>query len=145
MTSAWRAPVDLDNCATEPIHVPGAVQPHGVLLALAEPDLVVAQCSANAARLLGLGAAGLLVLALLGISWEPLGQVGTSALLVPSLWFASLPAAYAWVWAIGHLVRLGGMSPARLQFWLSALSARRPPIRPRSGSITPITTRSAWC
>jgi uncharacterized protein YkuJ len=47
------------------------------------------------ARLLGMGAGGLLILALLGIAWEPLGQMGSSALLVPALWFATLPAAYA--------------------------------------------------
>ena len=27
-------PVDLTNCDVEPIHVPGAIQPHGVLLAM---------------------------------------------------------------------------------------------------------------
>jgi hypothetical protein len=48
------------------------------------------------ARLLGMGAGGALVLALLGISWEPLGLVGTAALLAPALWFAALPAAHAW-------------------------------------------------
>src|SRR5882724_8280531 len=49
-----------------------------------------------AARLLGMGTAGALTLALLGISWEPLGQVGSAALLAPALWFATLPAAHAW-------------------------------------------------
>lgn len=56
-----------------------------------------------AARLLGLGAGGLLALALLGISWEPLGQMGTAVLLVPALWFAALPAAHAWVQAFHGL------------------------------------------
>ena len=46
-------PVDLSNCEREPIHVPGAVQPHGVLLGLSEPDLVVRVVSANSASLLG--------------------------------------------------------------------------------------------
>ena len=46
-------PVDLDTCDREPIHVPGAVQPHGVLLALSEPDLVVRQVSSNSASMLG--------------------------------------------------------------------------------------------
>lgn len=45
--------VDLTNCDREPIHIPGAIQPHGVLLALSEPDLTVVQCSANTAQLLG--------------------------------------------------------------------------------------------
>ncbi|MDG3007033.1 ATP-binding protein [Paludisphaera mucosa] len=43
--------VDLTNCADEPIHVPGRIQPHGVLLVLDEPDLVVRQASANAGML----------------------------------------------------------------------------------------------
>ncbi|MBO3094923.1 SpoIIE family protein phosphatase [Cellulomonas dongxiuzhuiae] len=45
--------VDLDTCADEPIRVPGSVQPHGVLLAVSEPDLVVRQVSANLADLTG--------------------------------------------------------------------------------------------
>src|SRR5689334_1819085 len=41
------------NCADEPIAVPGAIQPHGALLALTEPDLTVVVASENAAGLLG--------------------------------------------------------------------------------------------
>ncbi|QEH35267.1 Phytochrome-like protein cph1 [Aquisphaera giovannonii] len=48
--------VDLSNCDREPIHIPGRVQPHGVVLALRETDLSVVQASANAAGLLGLPA-----------------------------------------------------------------------------------------
>lgn len=44
---------DLTNCDREPIHVPGAIQPHGVLLALDEHLTAVAIASANAADLLG--------------------------------------------------------------------------------------------
>lgn len=43
---------DLLTCDTEPIHVPGAIQPHGVLLAVSEPDLVVRVCSRNTASTL---------------------------------------------------------------------------------------------
>ena len=39
--------VDLDTCAREPIHIPGAIQPHGVLLVLKEPGLTIAQASEN--------------------------------------------------------------------------------------------------
>lgn len=46
-----------------------------------------------AARLLGLGALGLLSLALGGLLWEPLSRVGTPQLFVPALCFAALPAA----------------------------------------------------
>lgn len=46
-------PVDLTNCDREPIHVPGAIQPHGALIALREPDLVIQQVSANSLFFLG--------------------------------------------------------------------------------------------
>ena len=46
-------PLTLDNCDREPIHIPGAVQPHGALLAFdAQGVLVVTSANANA--LLGL-------------------------------------------------------------------------------------------
>jgi hypothetical protein len=60
-----------------------------------------------AARLLLLGTGGSMALALLGISWEPLGAVGTSALLAPALWFACLAAAQGWVWTTHKLWRFG--------------------------------------
>lgn len=41
------APIDLTDCDREPIHIPGTVQPYGVLLVLAEPELTVAQVSEN--------------------------------------------------------------------------------------------------
>ena len=47
------APVDLSNCEREPIHVPGSIQPRGVLLAVSEPDLVVEQVSVNLGELVG--------------------------------------------------------------------------------------------
>ncbi len=47
-----RDAVDVTNCDREPIHIPGAIQPHGVLLALQEPDLVINQASGNAPQLL---------------------------------------------------------------------------------------------
>jgi two-component system, chemotaxis family, sensor kinase Cph1 len=44
---------DLTNCDREPIHIPGAIQPHGVLIALEEPDLLVTQVSQNVESHLG--------------------------------------------------------------------------------------------
>ena len=46
--------VDLDNCAREPIHVPGSVQPRGLLLVVQDEGAVVLQCSANVDAVLGL-------------------------------------------------------------------------------------------
>ncbi len=53
------ATVDLTNCDREPIHIPGAVQPHGVILVLAEPALTILQVSANSADHFGLPAESL--------------------------------------------------------------------------------------
>lgn len=46
-------PIDLDNCAREPIHIPGSIQPRGVLAVVREVDFHVRQVSANVADLLG--------------------------------------------------------------------------------------------
>jgi light-regulated signal transduction histidine kinase (bacteriophytochrome) len=46
--------VDLSNCDREPIHIPGSIQPHGVLLALKEPELTILQCSNNSYSLFGI-------------------------------------------------------------------------------------------
>ena len=53
------APADLTNCEQEPIHVPGAIQPHGLLLALDESRRVVT-ASRNTDRTIGRPARDLL-------------------------------------------------------------------------------------
>ena len=50
----------LAECASEAIRIPGSIQPHGVLLALSEPELIIQQISRNCASLLGQTAAALL-------------------------------------------------------------------------------------
>lgn len=45
--------VDLTNCDREPIHIPGRIQPHGLLLVLSEPDLTIVQISSNSAQWFG--------------------------------------------------------------------------------------------
>lgn len=45
--------VDLSNCEREPIHVPGSIQPRGVLLVVSDPDHVVQQASENLEELTG--------------------------------------------------------------------------------------------
>ena len=49
--------VTFENCAREPIHQPGAVQPHGVLLVARVSDGMIVQASTNASTLLGPDAA----------------------------------------------------------------------------------------
>ena len=55
------APVTLTNCDREPIHLPGAIQPHGFLLCLREDDQRIVQASANTADLIGIAADDLLL------------------------------------------------------------------------------------
>jgi len=45
--------VDLSNCDREQVQFSGAIQPHGALLVLSEPELLIVQASANVAELLG--------------------------------------------------------------------------------------------
>lgn len=55
---------DLSNCEREQIHLAGSIQPHGALLVLREPELVVVQASDNASAFLGLAAPALVGLTL---------------------------------------------------------------------------------
>lgn len=59
---------DLSNCERELIHLSGSIQPHGMLLVLAEPRMVITQVSANVATLIGCAPE-----ALLGQPLETLG------------------------------------------------------------------------
>ncbi|HET6408946.1 MAG TPA: GAF domain-containing protein, partial [Chthoniobacteraceae bacterium] len=45
--------VDLTNCGREPIHIPGAIQPHGAMVVLDERTLAILQVSANVETILG--------------------------------------------------------------------------------------------
>ena len=46
--------VDLTNCDKEPIHIPGSIQPHGILFVLSEPELEILQVSSNTFELIGI-------------------------------------------------------------------------------------------
>ena len=54
--SSFVGPVDLDNCADEPIHLPGSIQPHGLLLAFDEASPTVTAASENLQQWLELDA-----------------------------------------------------------------------------------------
>lgn len=45
--------LDLTTCDREPIHIPGSVQPHGVLFVLGEPDYRIVQVSDNTNDVVG--------------------------------------------------------------------------------------------
>jgi len=47
-------------CEREPIHVPGAIQPHGALLAVLADGLSITHASANLAEILGYSAEAVL-------------------------------------------------------------------------------------
>lgn len=53
-TEEPRGGPDFADCAREPIHIPGSIQPHGVLLVLSKSDHVVLQISENTAELLSI-------------------------------------------------------------------------------------------
>jgi light-regulated signal transduction histidine kinase (bacteriophytochrome) len=59
-TSRTLSTVELDNCANEPIRIPGSVQPHGFLLVLDRVSLAVVQTSTSVETHLGLKAEALL-------------------------------------------------------------------------------------
>ncbi|MFB8789728.1 MAG: ATP-binding protein [Potamolinea sp.] len=46
--------VDLTNCDKEPIHIPGSIQPHGILFVLEEPEFKIVQISQNTLQYLGI-------------------------------------------------------------------------------------------
>ncbi len=50
-------PGDLSVCEREPIHIPGSIQPHGILLALSRPGMALVHASANLERAFGTRAA----------------------------------------------------------------------------------------
>lgn len=47
--------VNLTNCESEPIHIPGSIQPHGFLLGIKKGDSRIEFCSANSADFIGIG------------------------------------------------------------------------------------------
>jgi chemotaxis family two-component system sensor kinase Cph1 len=52
--------LDLTNCDREPIHIPGSIQPHGILLALDPVELTTLQAAGNTEAILGRNPHGLL-------------------------------------------------------------------------------------
>ena len=46
--------VNLENCESEPIHIPGSIQPHGFILAIHEKNRTIEYCSGNVAGYIGL-------------------------------------------------------------------------------------------
>ncbi len=53
----------LEACDREPVHIPGAIQPHGALIAMDEQFQEIRQVSANLESILGLRVADALAMA----------------------------------------------------------------------------------
>ena len=45
--------VTLDNCHEEPIHIPGSIQPHGMLIVIGRNDFLIKQVSENILQFTG--------------------------------------------------------------------------------------------
>lgn len=52
--------INLENCESEPIHIPGSIQPHGFLLFVEGPDFRITYCSANVTAYCGIPPAEML-------------------------------------------------------------------------------------
>ena len=61
MPEVSSATVDITDCEREPVHIPGAIQPFGFLIAFALPTWRVAHVSANAASVYSLDAPTLMI------------------------------------------------------------------------------------
>lgn len=93
-----------------------------------------------AARLVGLGAGGLFAMTLIGLAWEPLGQLGAVQLLTTALWFAVLPAVHVLVEALRLATQRSG-SPWRVALVASLLATMTAAVIP--WSLGPWLTRWA--
>ncbi|WP_321817218.1 MULTISPECIES: ATP-binding protein [unclassified Paraburkholderia] len=71
------------DCASEPIHLPGSIQPHGFLISL-DHDGRIAQLSANAGALAGTTAQALLGAPLAQLIGESAAQATLAALVEPA-------------------------------------------------------------
>ncbi|MCB9731996.1 MAG: GAF domain-containing protein [Deltaproteobacteria bacterium] len=110
-----QAPVDLTSCDKEPIHIPGAIQPHGVLLAFDAAGRL-AMRSANAPEELGEALA-------LGEALPP-GPVAT---------------------ALGPLIALAADADARLGATALSLGGRAWDVVPhRSGGLLVVELEARW-
>jgi light-regulated signal transduction histidine kinase (bacteriophytochrome) len=88
--------LDLTNCDREPIHIPGSIQPHGILLTLAPETLCILQVAGETKRLIGRDVDQLLgenVEAALGADAASLIRSSLSMELPEPLYLGSSPAS----------------------------------------------------
>lgn len=90
--------VSLDNCDREQVQYPGAIQPHGVLLVLKEPEWIVLQTSANVVTHFGMSPDELL-----GQTLDCLLGEETLTMLRRALEWVMPDAPYEHVMRLSHL------------------------------------------
>lgn len=83
--SAEQLDAALAQCASEAIRIPGAIQPHGVLLTLSEPDLLIGQISSNCSTVFGHEVPALLQQPLATLAGAEVAAQVRQALLLPEL------------------------------------------------------------
>jgi diguanylate cyclase (GGDEF)-like protein len=81
MNGHANAAFDLSRCIREPIHVPGAIQPHGAVLGVLADTLLVSHASANLATILGLSVESILGRPL----WAAIGEAACDSLHLAAL------------------------------------------------------------
>lgn len=76
---------DISNCSREPIHIPGKIQSHGVLLAMSLPDLLIQHASTNTENILEIPVAALVGKSLSSVIESESYAVLSESLLNPHL------------------------------------------------------------
>lgn len=119
-TAADIQPPDLNQCEAEPIHIPGAIQPYGVLLTLEDQELRIAQASLSCATHLGVAASALLGRNLADALGPALAEAVHGALTAPTDQFGLSPS-FRWTRQpdatpfVGHLHRSGSVTILELE------------------------------
>ena len=76
--------VDLSTCDREPIHAPGSIQPHGVLLVVRRQDLAIVQYAGDTRLLLGVAAERVLQSTLSDLFEKPMLEALVNQLRAPT-------------------------------------------------------------
>jgi diguanylate cyclase (GGDEF)-like protein len=129
-TKATPAASDVATCEREPIHAPGAIQPHGAVLAALVDDRIVTHASANLATILGRPAGSVLGRPL----GEAVGEAACRVLQAAGPRDGTVPVqAYSLPAPDGGTLNLHAHRSGR------HILIDIEPIRPKSGTGTPVT------